>query len=65
MRENEPREQVTAAAVTFMAPQKTKTEEPAEPALKPERTRPPAAPQASPVFAPPPKVEKTDRRTEH
>ncbi len=66
MRENKPREQVTAAAVTFMAPQKTKTEEPADPALKPERTRPPAAaPQASPVFAPPPKIEKTDRRAEH
>ncbi|MCH7232981.1 Rne/Rng family ribonuclease [Glycomyces sp. L485] len=66
MRENEPREQVPAAAVTFMAPQKPKKEEPAEPEPRAERSRPAAAaPQAVPVFAPPPKVEKkTERRPE-
>ena len=63
MRENEPREQVPAAAVTFMAPQKPKNDEPAESSPpKNERTRSQAAPQVAPMFAPPPKVEKTDRR---
>src|SRR5690606_21455356 len=63
MRENEPREQAAAAAVTFMAPQQPRNNEPTEPAPKPERTRPPAvAPQAAAVFAPPPKVEKNDHR---
>ncbi|WP_211234875.1 Rne/Rng family ribonuclease [Glycomyces arizonensis] len=47
-----------------MAPQKPKNPEPAEPAPAPERTRPSAAPQAAAVFAPPPKVEKTERRAE-
>ncbi|GAB3239591.1 hypothetical protein GCM10027447_39210 [Glycomyces halotolerans] len=67
MRENEPREQqVPAAMVTFMPPQKTKSDKPAEPEERPERSKPAAAaaPQAAPVFAPPPKVERTDRPAE-
>ena len=58
MRENEPREQqVPAATVTFMAPQKPKSRPPGEEEAKPERSRAAAVPTAAPVFAPPPKVE--------
>ncbi|MEU5157539.1 Rne/Rng family ribonuclease [Glycomyces sp. NPDC021274] len=56
MRENEPREQVPVVAVTFMAPQKPKNDEP--PAEPPRTERPrAAAATAAPMFAPPPKVQ--------
>jgi ribonuclease E len=54
MRENEPREQVPAIAVTFMAPQKPKSDEPAPEAPRSERPRATAATAA--MFAPPPKT---------
>ncbi|MEU5875800.1 Rne/Rng family ribonuclease [Glycomyces sp. NPDC047369] len=54
MRENEPREQVPAIAVTFMAPQKPKSDEPAPEAPRSERPR--AAASTAAMFAPPPKV---------
>ncbi|GAA1692592.1 Rne/Rng family ribonuclease [Glycomyces endophyticus] len=54
MRENEPREQVPAIAVTFMAPQKPKSDEPAPEAPRSERPRASAATAA--MFAPPPKA---------
>jgi ribonuclease E len=55
MRENEPREQVPVVAVTFMAPQKPKNDEP--PAETPRSERPRAAATVAPMFAPPPKVQ--------
>ncbi|WP_100448221.1 Rne/Rng family ribonuclease [Glycomyces xiaoerkulensis] len=63
MRENEPRDQqVPAAPVTFMAPQKPEPDPNAEAEERAERQRAAAAaPQAVPVFAPPPKVERTER----
>ncbi|SDL40629.1 ribonuclease E [Glycomyces sambucus] len=54
MRENEPREQVPAIAVTFMAPQKPKSDEPAPEAPRSERPR--AAASTAAMFAPPPKT---------
>ncbi|MCD0447550.1 Rne/Rng family ribonuclease [Glycomyces sp. A-F 0318] len=53
MRENEPREQVPPIAVTFMAPQKPKNDEPAS---EPPRERPRAAAATTAMFAPPPKT---------
>ncbi|MFB9663003.1 Rne/Rng family ribonuclease [Glycomyces mayteni] len=53
MRENEPREQVPAIAVTFMAPQKPKSDEPAPEAPRTERPR---AASTAAMFAPPPKT---------
>nr|WP_227997128.1 Rne/Rng family ribonuclease [Glycomyces albidus] len=54
MRENEPREQVPPIAVTFMAPQKPKSDEPASETPRTERPRATAATAA--MFAPPPKT---------
>ncbi|WP_232013907.1 Rne/Rng family ribonuclease [Glycomyces terrestris] len=54
MRENEPREQVPAIAVTFMAPQKPKSDEPASETPRSDRPRATAATAA--MFAPPPKT---------
>ncbi|WP_335990299.1 Rne/Rng family ribonuclease [Glycomyces sp. MUSA5-2] len=54
MRENEPREQVPAIAVTFMAPQKPKSDDPAPEAPRSERPRTAASTAA--MFAPPPKT---------
>ncbi|WP_211116426.1 Rne/Rng family ribonuclease [Glycomyces buryatensis] len=63
MRENEPREQVPAVVVTFMAPQKPTKSEPAEAESKNDRPKAAkSAPGAVPVFAPPPKVAKAEPR---
>jgi len=56
MRENEPREQVPVIAVTFMAPQKPKSDEPVADPPRAERPRASAATTAA-MFAPPPKAQ--------